>query len=223
MPKRKLFKYAKLLEFKNVLQPVDKLVTEDFFLKGLWHKNYFGNNNPIILELGCGKGEYTLALSEMYPQNNFIGIDNKGDRLYNAGKIAIEKNLTNAAFIRTQIQFIEKFFAANEINEIWITFPDPQLQKPNHRKRLTSSEFLNRYRNIVKPNSIVHLKTDNIPLFDYTLDVLNELKQEIEFVTRDLYAETNIDALLSVKTHYEKLFSSRGAKINYLRFRLNLA
>ncbi len=223
MPKRKLFKYARLLEFKNVLLPVDKLVKEDFYLKGLWRKDYFGNEHPLILELGCGKGEYTLALSEMYPQNNFIGIDNKGDRLYSAAKNALEKNLPNAVFIRTQIQFIEKFFTPGEVDEIWITFPDPQLQKPKHHKRLTSPDFLKRYKNIVKPNALVHLKTDNIHLFEFTVDVLHELKQNIELVTRDLYAETIVDDLLSVKTHYEKLFSSRGAKINYLRFRLNLA
>jgi len=222
MPKRKLFKYAKLLEFKNVLQPADKLVTDDFFLKGLWHKEYFRNNQPIVLELGCGKGEYTLALSEMYPLLNFIGIDNKGDRLYNAGKVALDKNLTNAVFIRTQIQFIEKFFAPNEIDEIWITFPDPQLQKPKHHKRLTSPEFLRRYKNIVKRNTIVHLKTDNTNLFEYTLNVIKELQQEIEIVIRDLYSEPVVDPVLNIKTHYEKLFSNKGAKINYLKFRLNI-
>lgn len=222
MPKRKLFKYAQLLEFNNVFQVAGKCVEEDFFLKGRWHKEYFKNDHPVILELGCGKGEYTVALSEIYPFKNFIGIDYKGDRLYNACKIALEKDFHNAVFIRTQIQFIEKFFAPNEVDEIWITFPDPQLQKPKHPKRLTSTEFLNRYKNILKPNGIVHLKTDNSIFFEETIEVLQENSHVIEYLTRDISSELSADPVLLVKTYYEAKFSSMGAKIKYLRFRLNL-
>jgi len=222
MPKRKLFKYAQLLAFNNVFQVAGKCVEDDFFLKGRWHKEYFKNNKPIIIELGCGKGEYTLALSEMFPLCNFIGIDYKGDRLYTACKTALEKNLRNAVFIRTQIQFIEKFFSPGEVDEIWITFPDPQLQKPKHPKRLTSTEFLNRYKNILKPHGLIHLKTDNTVFFDETIEVLQENNQVVEYMTRDISSELNVDPVLHVKTYYEAKFSALGAKIKYLRFRLSL-
>lgn len=222
MAKRKLFKYAQLLSFNNIFQVAGKLVDEDFFLKGNWRSQYFKNNHPLILELGCGKGEYTIALSEMFPHVNFIGLDFKGDRLYNACRMAIQKELCNAVFLRTQIQFIERFFAPHEVDELWITFPDPQLQKPRHPKRLTSSEFLNRYKNILKPNALIHLKTDNNIFFEETVEVLNDLNQKIDYLTRDVYSEPNIDPVLSIKTYYESMFLNKGAKINYLRFRLNL-
>ncbi len=222
MAKRKLFKYAQLLTFDNIFQPPNRQDADDFFMKGHWHTKFFGNNNPITLELGCGKGEYSIALAAMYPERNFIGMDFKGDRLYAACKSATEANLKNVAFIRNQIQFIERFFIQGEVDEIWITFPDPQLQKPRQRKRLISAEFLYRYKNIVKPNATVHLKTDNIPFFEDTVALLSELNQNIEYITRDVYADAPEDPVLSVKTHYETLFSSKGFRINYLRFRLNL-
>jgi len=220
MAKRKLFKYAQLLQFNNVFQYADRYIEENFSLKGCWHSAYFKNENPIVLELGCGKGEYTNALATMFPNKNFIGIDFKGDRLYAACKSAMENNLQNAVFIRTQIQFIELFFAHREVDEIWLTFPDPQIQKPRHRKRLTAPAFLNRYRNIAKNGVTIHLKTDNIILFDDTVGVLNDLKIPIDYITRDLYAENEVDEVLTIKTHYEKMFSAKGAKINYLKFRL---
>lgn len=220
--KRKLFKYAQLLTFSNIFQPPNRQDEGDFYMKGHWHLKFFCNNNPITLELGCGKGEYSIALARMFPHRNFLGMDFKGDRLYAACKTATEAQLKNVAFIRNQIQFIERFFEPGEIDEIWITFPDPQLQKPRQRKRLISPEFLHRYKSIVKPNALVHLKTDNIPFFEDTVALLQELNQPIEYITRDVYADAPNDPVLSVKTHYEALFSAKGAKINYLRFRLNL-
>ena len=222
MAKRKLFKYAQLLNFENVFLPINRQDAGDFHMKGKWNESCFCNNYPIVLELGCGKGEYTNALAEMFPDRNYIGIDFKGDRLYAASKTASEKCLKNVAFIRNQIQFIERFFVKDEVDEIWITFPDPQLQKPKHHKRLTSVDFLNRYKNIAKTGAMVHLKTDNIPFFEYTVCLLHDLQQEIEYISRDIHSDAPDDPLIAIKTYYEQLFRAKGAKINYLRFKLNL-
>ncbi len=220
MAKRKLFKFAALDTFSNVFQAPfqDK---EDFTLKGKWNTDFFKNENPIVLELGCGKGEYTIALAQKHADKNFIGMDLKGDRIWMGAKTALENNLLNTAFIRTHIEFIEKFFTKDEVSEIWITFPDPQPNKPRIRKRLTSPNFLNRYKNIIKKSGIIHLKTDNSPLYDYTLEVIEEGKHNLLFNSSDLYKSNITDDILTVQTHYEKLFTQKGFTINYIKFKLN--
>jgi len=222
MAKNKLERYAAIKQYDFVFEASYKYINEDFHLKNKWAANFFINNNPIVLELGCGKGEYSLALAEKYSNLNLIGVDIKGDRIWKGAKTAYDKGRTNIAFLRTQIQFINHFFGKNEVDEIWLTFPDPQLQKPKHRKRLSSPEFLNRYGLLLKENGIIHLKTDNTPLFEYTLEVVKKLGQKILYSTSDLYKENIDDPILNIKTHYEKLFSEKGEKIKYLKFQLKL-
>ena len=230
MTKRKLQRFAEIETFENVfqhLQHSEKI--GDFKLKGKWNKDYFKNRNPIVLELGCGKGEYTVGLAERFPQKNFIGIDIKGARLWRGSKTAIENKIHNAAFVRTRVDNIEKMFAENEINEIWITFPDPQIQGNKIRKRLTSPVFLNKYKNVLTPNGIIHLKTDNVFFYGYTLEVINENKCQLIESTSDLYGDKNYseelseetESLLSIKTFYEKKFTEKGFSICYLKFRIN--
>lgn len=222
MKKRKLFKFAQLETFNNVIQPSpEEFVHEDFFLKGKWKSEYFKNNNPIILELGCGKGEYTISLAEVYPDKNFIGVDIKGDRLWRGGKTALDKNLVNVAFLRIHIEKINNFFSQDEVSEIWITFPDPQPNKPNIKKRLTSLQFLERYKKILSEKSIIHLKTDNAPLFDFTLEVIENYKHHLIYQTHDLYNEKNIKEELHIKTYYEQMFLKEGLPICYLEFSLS--
>lgn len=222
MTKRKLRKYAELGTFENVFQPENNdFIHDGFFLKGRWAAEYFKNSNPIVLELGCGKGEYTTGLAEKYPEKNFIGIDIKGERLWKGSKTAFEKKIQNVAFIRTQIEHINSFFVKNEVTEIWITFPDPQPNKPKIKKRLTSPQFLERYKKILASNSIIHLKTDNIPLFDYTLDVIKEKGHKLIFETYDLYKCAEQNNELSIKTFYEKKFLEEGLSICYLKFQFN--
>ena len=192
-------------------------------LKGKWNKEYFKNNNPIILELGCGKGEYTVGLANRYPDKNFIGVDIKGNRIHTGAKAAIDGKLSNVAFVRTRIDFIESCFSENEINEIWITFPDPQPQKTRVRKRLTNMMFINRYKKIMVSGGIINLKTDNEPFYEYSKEVATENKFKILDFTNDLYENPSVrdEALTSIKTHYEKLFTKKGFKICYLRFQLH--
>ena len=192
----------------------------NFKLKGKWNSDYFKNNNPIVLELGCGKGEYSNGLAEKYPDKNFIGIDIKGARIWRGSKNAQEKNLNNVCFLRTQIEYIEGCFSKDEVSEIWITFPDPQPNK--EKKRLTHLVFLNRYKNVLKNNGIVHLKTDSVELYDFTLDVIKENKITLLDSTNDLYgnSQPEREEVKSIKTHYEKLFTAKGKKITYLKFQL---
>jgi tRNA (guanine-N7-)-methyltransferase len=185
----------------------------------MWHEQVFHNHNPIVLELGCGKGEYTVTLATRFPEKNFIGIDIKGARLWRGAKTATEKQLQNVVFIRTRIDFIESFFAPCEIDEIWITFPDPQPKAI--RKRLTSPLFLSRYRNFLNPGGAIHLKTDSRLLHDYTkaLAVHNHLK--VWESSTDIYGSGFADEVLSIKTYYEQLFLKKGMPITYLKFDLN--
>ena len=218
MPKNKLQRFAELKTFPNVH---DFLFTErenNFKLKGKWNKEYFKNNNPIVLELGCGKGEYSIGLAEKYPNKNFIGVDIKGARIWRGSKNAQEKNLQNVAFLRTQVEFIEGCFEKDEVSEIWITFPDPQPNK--EKKRLTHSVFLNRYKNILQQNGVIYLKTDSAELHEFSLDVISENKLTLLDSTNDLYAdnEKSREEVKSIKTHYEKLFTAQGKKITYLKF-----
>jgi len=186
-------------------------------MKGRW-AGFFGNDHPIVLELGCGKGEYIVALSSSYPGTNFIGIDIKGARMWRGAKTTFENHVKNAAFIRTRIDQIEALFSENEVNGIWITFPDPQPAKA--RKRLTSPMFLNRYKKFLKPGSIIHLKTDNLDFFNYTLSIIQSEGYELLFHTFDLYNSNLQDDVMLTQTHYEKLFLADGIPIKYLRFRI---
>jgi tRNA (guanine-N7-)-methyltransferase len=219
--KCKLQKFAELETFKNVFQPKeDDFIPNGFFLKGNWSEDYFKNDNPVVLELGCGKGEYTTGLAEKYPDKNYIGIDIKGDRLWRGGKTASEKKLGNISFIRAQIENINYFFCKDDVSEIWITFPDPQSNKSKIKKRLTSPLFLERYKNILIPGGHIHLKTDNVPFFDYTLEVIKECGHQLICETHDLYKSSLPDEILNIKTFYEKKFLDEGLSICYLKFQL---
>jgi len=191
-------------------------------IKGKWRSEYFKNNNPIVLELGCGKGEYTVGLAKRFPGKNFIGVDVKGNRIWTGAKAALEEKMGNVAFIRTRIDFIEACFEQHEVNEIWITFPDPQPLKTTIRQRLTNMIFLNRYKHILTEGGIVHLKTDSEFFYDYTREVINENDLQELDATNDLYAEPEKrDAVLTeIKTYYEKKFSEKGFKICYVKFKL---
>ena len=220
MPKNKLQRFAELKTFSNVFEFLFTERETDFKLQGKWNSEYFKNNNPIVLELGCGKGEYSIGLAEKYPNKNFIGIDIKGARIWKASKNTQEKNLNNVCFLRTQLEYIERCFAKDEVSEIWITFPDPQPNK--EKKRLTHSIFLNRYRNILQSKGIVHLKTDSAELYEFTLEVIAENKLPLLDSTNDLYGNVTEERMevRSIKTHYEKLFTAEGKKITYLKFQL---
>ncbi|MCX6256091.1 MAG: tRNA (guanosine(46)-N7)-methyltransferase TrmB [Bacteroidia bacterium] len=222
MGKNKLARWTELGLFENVIQPeIGDVSVKEHSIKGRWNKAIFKNENPIILELGCGKGEYTVGLANRFPDNNYIGIDIKGARMWRGAKTANEQKLTNVAFLRTRIEFINSFFSTDEIDEIWITFPDPHPGGRNSNKRLTSPWFLNTYRLFLKNNGLVHLKTDNLELFNYTKTVINNNNLETIFSTNDLYSVSLSDDILSIRTYYEKIFLHDGLKINYLSFRLD--
>ncbi|MCD4789563.1 MAG: tRNA (guanosine(46)-N7)-methyltransferase TrmB [Bacteroidales bacterium] len=221
MPKNKLKHFAENVTFPNFLQPEIDDVINDFYLKGKWNSNFFKNNNPIVLELGCGKGEYTVSLARKHPNKNFIGIDRKGARMWRGAKTTVDEDLRNIAFLRTQIELTGKCFGKNEVNEIWLTFPDPQPKKKKASKRLTSPPFLEIYHQFLIPGSIIHLKTDNAGLFIYTLKIIEEYKHELIFQTKDLYNSGYEGDVMEVQTYYEKKFLEEGQKINYLQFRLN--
>jgi len=218
--KNKLAKFAEIEAFKNLIQaPYRQLNNEDFYLKGNWAAQVFGNQNPVILELGCGKGEYTVQLGEKYPETNFIGVDIKGARLHTGAKQALGKQLKNVAFLRTNIEGIDRFFAPGEVAEIWLTFPDPQMKKTS--RRLTSSFFIERYRQILVSGGKIHLKTDSNFQFTYTSELAHVNKFEILTETRDLYESEFLNELLQIKTFYEKQWLDRGIKIKYIAFKLN--
>lgn len=220
MGKNKLARFAENETFANLFQLTYEQVTkEGFALKGKWNKEFFKNDNPIVLELGCGKGEYTVGLAKKYPNKNFIGIDIKGARLWRGCKTSNEDKMTNVAFVRTHIQMIESYFAENEVSEIWITFPDPQLKKPN--KRLTCERFLKLYKNILKQDGIIHLKTDSQELYEYTKDeVLIPSKREILYNTNDLYNSDFKEDVIEIQTFYEAMYLKIGKPITYLKFKL---
>lgn len=211
--KKKLERFAEVGTFSNVFQ-------KDCTLKGKWNQDYFKNHQPIVLELGCGRGEYSVALSKLFPEKNFIGVDVKGNRIWRGAKTGIEENLVNLAYLRAQIESLPDYFAENEISEIWITFPDPQPQLSREKKRLTSPRFLENYRKIVKPNSIIHLKTDNKGLYNYTLELLTQMKIIPIIYTSDLYHSDLLNELLEIKTTYESRYLREGKNITYLSFQL---
>lgn len=222
MGKNKLARWNELGTFNKVFQPeIGAVAGKDHPVKGRWRNEIFGNMNPVVLELGCGKGEYTVGLATRFPSNNYIGVDIKGARMWRGAKTADEHNLSNVAFLRTRIEFINSFFEADEADEIWITFPDPHAGLRNSNKRLTSPSFLNRYRLFLKDKGLVHLKTDNSELYNYSKKVVLHNDLELVNSTTDLYSENFSDDILSIKTHYEKIFTKAGLKINYLSFRLD--
>ena len=220
MAKRKLQRYAEISEFDNLLQPSYKEVISGFKLKGKWHIDWFKNQNPLILELGCGKGEYTVGLAEINKNRNYIGMDIKGARLWRGCNIATQKGLDHVAFIRTHIELIDHIYDKDEVKEIWITFPDPQLKKRTIKKRLTSPVFLNRYRNILQKDNIIHIKTDNIDFFDYTLEMISFNQHDLLFSTNDLNGTGIEDNIPHFTTFYEEKWLEDGCDIHYLRFRL---
>ncbi len=218
--KNKLARWAEMAEMAFVVQPpFEEVFGCDHSLKGRWGVDFFGNDHPIVLELGCGKGEYTVGLARRSPEKNFLGIDIKGARMWRGAVTARDEGLKNVGFLRTRIELLGSFFAAAEVAEIWITFPDPQPTRRRARKRLTHPRFLEMYRSILRPGGVIHLKTDNRPFYEYTLRVAELNAFPVEEHTSDLYAATREDAAGEIQTFYEQQFLEEGKKICYLRFR----
>ena len=221
--KNKLKRFIENETFNNVFQPSrDELLKETYPLKGQWKKRVFQNDNPLVLELGCGKGEYTIGLAKRYPNKNCIGIDIKGARFWRGAKTAIEENITNAAFIRTQIELITYVFETNEIDEIWITFPDPQIKYKRTKHRMTNQQFLERYKKILKPNGLIHLKTDSEFMHGYTLGLLHGLGHEIVYANHNVYKqEGSPEEVTQIQTFYENQYLEKNKAITYIRFKIN--
>ena len=216
--KNKLKRFNENETFPNVIQPTRDDVLNNFSHKGKWH-SFFNNKNPIIIELGCGKGEYTIALAEKNPDKNFIGIDIKGARFWRGAKTALEDNLINVAFVRTQIELVDYIFDKGEVDEIWITFPDPQIKYKRTKHRMTNPDFLNKYKKILKPNGMVHLKTDSEYMHGYTLGLLQGLGLTVEYAHHDVYGTTNAPKeVTDIQTYYESQYLAINKKITYLRF-----
>lgn len=223
MGKGKLAKFAEMKEMKNVFEyPHSVIEHVPFDMQGRWREDYFHNDNPIVLELGCGKGEYTVGLGRVYPDINFIGVDIKGARMWTGAKQALQLGLPNVAFLRTNIEIIDRFFSAGEVGQIWLTFSDPQMK--NARKRLTSTYFMERYRRFLVDGGLVHLKTDSNFLFTYTMCMVEKNHLPTDICTTDLYHDTPQklvgDPILDIQTYYERMWIERGLNIKYIRFRL---
>lgn len=220
MSKNKLKKYAEVEQFSNVIE-LTEFNEDKEKPKGKWNERIFGNDKPLTLELACGKGEYTVALAEKYQDHNFIGIDIKGDRIWKGAKTALQRELDNVRFLRISIDHLEQYFSQGEINEIWITFPDPFEKWKKRKRRLTSPKFLNIYRNVLRSSGYINLKTDSDVLFEYTLEILNGLDQPIERITTDIYKYYPDDEWLTLKTYYEKQHLEEGRIIKFVRFLLD--
>lgn len=219
MGKDKLRRFAENETFANMFQMKYEDVKDGFYLKGKWREEFFKNDNPLVLELGCGKGEYTVGLAKQYPNKNFIGIDIKGARMWRGCKTSVDENINNVAFVRSHVQLLNFYFGEKEVSEIWITFPDPQLKKPN--KRLTSPRFLDTYAKVLKDDAIIHLKTDSKELYDYTLnEVLIPQNRKVLVSTNNLYESNIIEDVISIRTFYENIYLSQGKPITYLKFQL---
>lgn len=219
MGKNKLQKFADMRSYPHVFEyPFSVAENVPFEMKGKWNKEFFKNDNPIIIELGCGRGEYTVGLGRMYPDKNFIGVDIKGSRMWSGATDSLNEGLTNVAFLRTNIEIIDRFFAQGEVSEIWLTFSDPQMKKAT--KRLTSTHFMHRYRKFLKSDGIIHVKTDSNFMFIYTNYMIEENKLPTLFVTEDLYHSGLVDEILGIQTHYEQQWLDRGLTIKYIKFAL---
>jgi tRNA (guanine-N7-)-methyltransferase len=220
--KNKLKRFKENETFGNVFQPSrEEIVSGQFQLKGKWNSDYFKNNNPIVLELGCGKGEYTIGLAERYPDKNFIGIDLKGARFWRGAKTAIEKGLKNVAFIRAQIELINHVFNENEVDEIWITFPDPQIKYKRTKHRMTNSQFLKLYKKILKPEGVINLKTDSEFMHGYTLGLLHGEGHEVIYSNHNVYVNAGSpEEVTGLQTFYEKQYLQINKAITYIRFKI---
>ncbi|MEZ4936756.1 MAG: tRNA (guanosine(46)-N7)-methyltransferase TrmB [Crocinitomicaceae bacterium] len=226
MAKRKLERFDEMKGMDCVVQPsTEEVLKDDFHLKGKWRKEFFRREGPLIIELGCGKGEYSVGLGKLNSNKNYIGVDIKGARIWRGAKDVEELGLRNVGFIRSKIDFIERFFAPGEVDEIWLTFSDPQKEKP--RKRLTGPLFIERYRKFLKPKGIIHLKTDSDLLYEFTMEEIKRNGFHLMTASEDLYGayfeniEEGEKAILSIRTHYEKLFSAKGHVIKYCRFQID--
>lgn len=217
--KNKLKRFRENETFGNVYQPDRELLMAGYELKGNWREKVFGNNNPVVLELGCGKGEYSVGLAEKFPDKNFIGIDIKGARFWRGAKTAAENNISNVAFLRTQIELIEHAFAQGEVDEIWITFPDPQIKYKRTKHRLTNQEFLDRYKKILKTDGLVHLKTDSEFMHGYTLGLLHGAGHEVLYANHHIYRNEGApEEVTSIQTFYEQQYLEQGKPITYIQF-----
>jgi len=220
LAKNKLKKFAQMEDYPHVQQPDFEVLEQGYAMKGNWKKEFFKNENPLVLELGCGMGEYSVGLAEKFPDKNFLGVDIKGARMWQGATDAIEKNLKNVGFLRIRIDWIEYCFAKGEVDEIWITFPDPQMKKRRGVKRLTHPEFLKRYNTILKQEGLIHLKTDSQFLHGFTLGIITGKNHILEDSTHDLYGSPVKREHMEIKTHYEQIYLDRGLPITYLRFKL---
>ncbi|TYC10213.1 tRNA (guanosine(46)-N7)-methyltransferase TrmB [Bizionia gelidisalsuginis] len=220
--KNKLKRFNENETFNNVFQPSrEELVTAEFALKGKWRDTFFKNENPLVLELGCGKGEYSVALAKQYPNKNFVGVDIKGARFWRGAKTGIEENIPNVAFLRTQIELIDHAFAENEVDEIWITFPDPQIKYKRTKHRMTNAEFLERYKKILKLEGLVNLKTDSEFMHGYTLGLLHGAGHEVLYANHDVYKqEGSPEEVTSIQTYYEGQYLAQNKPITYIRFKI---
>ena len=220
--KNKLKRFSENETFTNVFQPTrEEVVGDQFPLKGKWNSDFFKNDNPIVLELGCGKGEYSVGLAERFPEKNFIGIDIKGARFWRGAKTAVESGMNNVAFVRTQIELINHIFAENEVSEIWITFPDPQIKYKRTKHRMTNAEFLDRYKKILKPSGLMHLKTDSEFMHGYTLGLLHGLGHEVIYANHNIYKNEGAPAeVTGIQTFYESQYLEVNKPITYIKFRI---
>lgn len=220
--KNKLRRFKENETFTNVVQPTrDELVSKNFNLKGNWNNAFFKNDHPLVLELGCGKGEYSVALAKKYPNKNFIGIDIKGARFWRGAKTAVEENISNVGFLRTQIELIDYAFAAQEVDEIWITFPDPQIKYKRTKHRMTNEAFLKRYKTILKPEGVVNLKTDSEFMHGYTLGLLHGAGHEVLYANHNVYKqEGSPEEVTSIQTFYESQYLEQNKPITYIRFKI---
>lgn len=221
MGKNKLQHFEENKSFPHFFQPVFEEFRDGYFLKGCWNNSFFKNKSPLVLELGCGKGEYTVGLARKYPLNNYIGIDKKGARMWRGAKDTQLENITNSAFLRIKVEQISFCFDQAEVDEIWITFPDPVPKKRNIRKRLTSPNFLQMYQQVLKPGGLIHVKTDSKEFFNYTLEMVHAFGGEVVYETNDLYHSDFHGDASQIQTYYEAKYVSNGLRINYIQFKVN--